>query len=152
MAFKNRQAVIDFIEKGYFASAMRADFDGILNCFCEDVEVLIRHGDNPVRVFSKYPSGEESHLKEFYTHLSGTFEAWFGDYKHFVDLDENRCASYFTVRLTPKSPDMLAEVGVQELQNCNFFRFEDGLIKHMIIYYSNSAAEAGSRAPTGYPK
>jgi hypothetical protein len=152
MSFDNRKAVIDFIENTYFGSVMQDDIPAVLKCFHDEAEVLIRHGDNPPRHFSLKPGAGESDLEDFYAHLCGTFESWFGHFKHFVDLEDDRSACYFTVRLTPKSNDEKESIGVQELQNCNFFRFKDGLINHMIIYYSNSAAEAGENTPTGYPQ
>jgi hypothetical protein len=152
MLFDNRNAVIDFVENAYFGSVMHADIPAVLKCFHDDAEVLIRHGDNPVRRFSLHPGKGEANLGEFYTHLCGNFEAWFGHFKHFIDLEENGSACYFTVRLTPKETDDKELIGVQELHNCNFFRYEDGLIRHMIIYYSNTTAEAGDNTPTGYPQ
>jgi hypothetical protein len=151
MSFSSREDIVKFVENDYFGSVTRDDIDAVLACFHPDAKVLIRHGDNPVRHFSATPAAGESELRDFYAHLNGTFQTWFGGFKHFVDLEENRSACYFTVRLTPSSEEMLDRVGVQELNNCNFFRFRDAKIEHMIIYYSNSAAEAGADTPTGYP-
>ena len=151
MSFENREEIIKFVEEDYFGSAVRNDIDGVLASFEPNAKIMIRHGDNPVRRFAPNPEEGESSLVEFYEHLCGTFEVWFGNFKHFVDFEENKSACYFTVRLTPRSAEMLEEVGVQELQNCNFFRFSGKKIDHMIIYYSNTAAGASQELPTGYP-
>ena len=151
MAFRKREDVIKFVENEYFGSVVRNDIDAVLACFHANAKILIRHGDNPVRKFWLEPGAGESELREFYMHLCGTFSTWFGDFNHFIDLEENQSACYFTVRLTPFSGELLESVGEQELKNCNFFRFRDNKIEHMIIYYSNTAAEAGQKMPTGYP-
>jgi hypothetical protein len=151
MAFGERAEIVNFVENQYFGSVVRNDIDAVLACFHTDAKILIRHGDNPVRNFSLQPGARESELREFYMHLCGTFSTWFGNFNHVIDFEENRSACYFTVRLTPFSDELLESAGEQELNNCNFFRFRDDKIEHMIIYYSNSGAEAGQKMPTGYP-
>jgi hypothetical protein len=150
MSLTDRDAVIEFVEQAYFGSVQRQDIAAVMGCFEATAEVVIRHGDNPVRQFSVAPQAGADDLQTFYAHLCGNYQAQFRDFKHFVDLDAQRSACYFTVRLTPKADGLYADAGVQTLQNCNFFEYEDGRIRQMIIYYSNSDSADGT--PTGYPK
>jgi len=150
MSLTDRDGVIEFVEQAYFGSVQRQDIAAVMGCFEAKAEVVIRHGDNPVRNFSVAPKPGVDDLQNFYAHLCGNYEAWFGDFNHFVDLDAQRSACYFSVRLTPKSDGLYADAGVQTLQNCNFFQYEDDRIRHMIIYYSNSGSVDDT--PTGYPK
>lgn len=152
MNFESRDAVIRFVEQAYFGSAMRADVAGMLACFVPDARVTVRHGDNPERYFSPAAHGQHAELGSFFEHLCSTFEPWFGNFEHFVDLEQDRSACYFTVRLTPREPDMLADSGILELRNCNFFCYQDGKIDEMIIYYANSGASERRSMPTGYPQ
>ena len=147
----DRESCITFIEKAYFGSVRGGNLDAVMGCFTADARVIIRHGDNQERLFGARPSDGETPLREFYEHLCGNYDAWFGDYEHYIDIEEQRAASRFTVRLTPKPDGLYADAGTQELVNCNFFEFDGDLISHMIIYYANPTAGASS-TPTGYPK
>ena len=151
MSLNNRAGVVSFVEESYFGNVSANNIDAVMECFHSDATVLIRHGDKPPRHFAVEPDSGESHLREFYTHLCGSFEARFEDFSHFIDLEANGSACYFTVRLTPRSADMLDSVGVQVLRNCNFFHYRGGKIERMMIYYANSAAETADAKPTGYP-
>jgi hypothetical protein len=152
----DRASCISLIEETYFGNVAGGRIDAVIDCFANDAHVIIRHGDNPERLFGVRPSGGEIPLREFYDHLCGNYGAWFGDYEHYIDIDAQRAASRFTVRLTPNPDGLYAGADTQELLNCNFFEFRDDLISHMIIYYANpkaGAAGAGpSTTPTGYPK
>jgi hypothetical protein len=149
MSRTEREAVIDFVEHAYFGSVQNQNIEAVMNCFQPRADVIIRHGDNPIRHFAAAPAAGQANLQDFYTHLCGNYDAWFGDFKHFVDVGAQRSACYFTVRLTPKTDGLYADAGVQELKNCNFFEYERDLIRHMIIYYSNTGSAANT--PTGYP-
>ena len=151
----DRASCVEFIEQTYFGSVRNGDIGAIMACFDSEAKVIIRHGDNPERFFSVQPSGAATNLLDFYQHICGNYDARFGDFQHFIDIDEQRAASHFKVRLTPKPEGLYAEAGVQELLNCNFFEFNDGLIGHMIIYYANpqgDAATGSAKTPTGYPR
>jgi hypothetical protein len=147
----DRESCIAFIEQAYFGNVRDGNMDAVMGCFSPDASVIIRHGDNPERHFGVQPTGETSPLREFYEHLCGNYDTWFGEFEHYIDSEEQRAASRFTVRLTPKPDGLYSDAGTQELVNCNFFEFHDDLISHMIIYYANPTAGA-SGMPTGYPK
>ena len=149
----DRDACIELIEQTYFGNVRRGDLDATMACFTPDARVIIRHGDNPERRFGVKPDTGETALRNFYAHLCGNYTTWFGAFHHTIDGNEDRAASRFTVRLSPKPDKLYADAGDQELLNCNFFEFRNGLISHMIIYYSNPAAGGRQQpgTPTGYP-
>ena len=156
MQMTERDACIHCVEESYFSNVRAGNLDLFLACFRPGAEVIIRHCDNAERVFSAGSGKDAVELAEFYQHLCGNYSAWFGNFVHFIDLEAQKSACHFKVRLTPKDKGLYAGAGTQELQNCNFFEYRDGLINHMIIYYSNSGAggadvEVGGRTPTGYP-
>jgi hypothetical protein len=141
-----RADLIDVIESRYFGAVMRADLPAIRACFTPHATIIIRHGDNPVRHFAA-----RSDLMDFYTHICGNYDCWFGAFEHTIDLAALRAASRFRVRLTPKPTGLYAAAAVQNLENCNFFDLTpDQRIHHMVIYYANPTA--GPAAPTGYPR
>jgi len=156
MTTYNRDNYVNLVEQAYFGNVALANIDAVLDCFTENCLVTIRHGDNPLRVFRKKPTVNEKPLAEFYSHLCGNFDAWFGDFVHYIDADIGMCACTFTVKLTPKQDSEYFTAGVQTLNNCNFFSYEGGKIKEMTIYYSNTEAGAAANqsvsSPTGYPR
>jgi hypothetical protein len=152
---KDRHSYIEFIEQRYFGNVAEGKLDEVLNCFNDDAQVVIRHGDKPERRFALLPQAAESDLLSFYQHLCENYECWFGNYHHYIDIEEGSAASRFTVRLTPISSGIYASYAAQELRNCNFFEFRDGRISDMIIYYANPDSQntksQQSGKPTGYP-
>jgi hypothetical protein len=138
---------VRFVEDRYFGNVSRDRQAEVLDCFTADAEILIRHGDLPVRHLKARPEPGEPHLGDFWKHLNGNFAASFTAFEHFVDVAAQRCAATFTVTLTPRPGSAYAAQGVQTLQNCNFFWFRDERVRKMIVYYSNSAGQG----PTGYP-
>jgi hypothetical protein len=150
MPLTDREAVIKFVEHTYFGSVQRQDIAAVMDCFTATATVIIRHGDNPVRQFSKVTQAGTDNLQDFYAHLCGNYDAWFGDFQHYIDGGAQRSACYFTVQLTPKPDGLYAAAGRQTLQNCNFFDYKGDRIRHMIIYYSNTGSADGT--PTGYPQ
>lgn len=149
----NRDACIAFIEHNYFGNVRAGQLEATMDCFTPDARVDIRHGDNPLRRFAVRPARDATSLVDFYRHLCSNYDAWFGEFQHFIDTEANRAASHFVVRLTPKPAGLYADAGVQELLNCNFFEFRAERISNMIIYYANPTANpaATTQAPTGYP-
>ena len=146
---KDRSAYVDFIERRYFGKVSADDLKGVRDCFADDAEVLIRHGDNPERRYSPSPGPGQEPLLSFFEHLCGNYDCWFGQFRHTIDVDRQRAASRFAVRLTPKPEGLYADHPQQQLLNSNFFEFADGRITFMLINYANVGA---SEAPTGYPR
>ena len=145
---KDRSAYIDFIERRYFGNVSADDLQAVRDCFADDAEVLIRHGDNPERRYSPSPGPGQEPLGSFFEHLCGNYDCWFGHFRHTIDIDRQRAASRFVVRLTPKPGGLYADHPTQQLLNSNFFEFAGGRISFMLINYANAA---GPDTPTGYP-
>jgi hypothetical protein len=154
---KDRSSYVEFIEQTYFGSVADGNINQVLSCFNDDARVIIRHGDQPERLFALHPLEGEAELPSFYEHLCDNYDCWFGKYHHYIDIEQDSAASRFTVRLEPKPNGLYANAAPQELRNCNFFEFRSHRISDMIIYYSNpdeqsDDAHANNDKPTGYPK
>jgi ketosteroid isomerase-like protein len=144
---------IKLVEQDYFGNVARQDVAGILACFTEDARVTIYHGDNEPRRFSGAADDGAAPLRSFFDHLLANYDPHFEDFSHFVDAENDRCAAYFKVRLTPKPDSPYVASGVLNLCNCNFFLYRDGKIHDMTLYYANpEAAKMAGPAPTGFPK
>lgn len=156
MTALNRDYCVKLVEEDYFGNVMKEDIAAAVACFTEDSEVVIYHGDNPVRRFHGSPTGDQLPLEAFYDHLLGNYDALFEDFEHTIDLDTGRCASNFIVTLTPKAGSAYEETGTLTLNNSNFFRCRDGKIFYMVIYYANPTLGeklgVQSSTPTGFPK
>ena len=140
----DRDGMIRLVEHDYFGNVAAARIDAALACFCDGAEVTIRHGDLEPRIFRH--GADQGALEGFLRHLTQQYDPWFGDFEHYVDVEQQRIASRFTVRLTTRMPESHPST---VLKNCNFFDLEDGQIRHMLIYYTNPGAESGEY--TGYP-
>ncbi|HJP05809.1 MAG TPA: hypothetical protein QF799_12385 [Gammaproteobacteria bacterium] len=151
MSLDNHESIRSFVEERYFGNVSEGNIDSVIECFESGARVVIRHGDNPVREFVAGSGGGDTELMEFYEHLCGNYDARFDDFQHFVDLEQQRSACYFKVRLQPKPDGLYSGAGTQELYNCNFFEYRNDRISHMIIYYSNPQAD-NTDNPTGYPR
>jgi hypothetical protein len=151
MSFDNHESFRSFVEERYFGNVAGGKITAVMDCFEPGAEVVIRHGDNPVREFIARSEDGGTELREFYEHLCGNYEAWFGNFQHFIDVEQQRSACYFTVRLQPRPDGLYADTEIQELHNCNFFEYRDDRINQMIIYYSNPQADNADN-PTGYPR
>jgi hypothetical protein len=150
MKFADNNSCVQFVEQTYFANVRDGNIEAVMQCFEPDATVIIRHGDKPERVFTAGMDADATALEDFYQHLCGNYDSWFGNFSHFIDLPAQKSACHFQVRLNPKAEGLYADAGVQELRNCNFFVYNDMRISHMIIYYSNPQADGADR-PTGYP-
>jgi ketosteroid isomerase-like protein len=148
----SRSELADLAEHRYFGAVARADLSAVLDCFTNDAEIIIRHGDLPTRLMQARPAPGVPHLSEFWKHLNANFDAAFTGFEHFVDEAAQRCAATFDVTLRPKPDSPYAARGTLQLKNCNFFWVRDGRIARMIVYYANpdtGGDPAGK--PTGYP-
>ena len=147
----SRDAYIELIEDRYFGSVSRGNIEGALSCFTPDALVTIRHGDSPPRTFRADGEGAAA-LSDFLEHLLANYEPSFTDFVHYVDTENERCASRFIARLTPRPGSTHEAAGVQELRNCNFFDLAAGKFHEMLVYYTNPGSEGDhASAPTGYP-
>ncbi|MSO98073.1 MAG: nuclear transport factor 2 family protein [Rhodospirillaceae bacterium] len=152
----NRDYYLKLIETDYFGSVMAAKMDAVLACFTPAAEVNIYHGDNPIRRFFAKPGKDQESFTVFWGHLFENYHAHFGNFHHVIDTEHDCAASTFLPTLTPKPGSAYLAAGILTLNNCNFFRFKDGKIDHMIIYYANptlgAKLGAASSGPTAFPK
>jgi len=147
-----RRELVDLCETRYFGGVAREQLDAVLECFTPDALIVIRHGDNPERLFHGRPAAGELHLSEFWKHVNANFVAGFGEFEHYVDAEQQRIASTFLVTLAPKPGSPYVSRGTLTLKNCNFFKVEGGRIAHMMVYYSNPDTGGDPVGkPTGFP-
>lgn len=148
-----RTACIDLVENRYFGNVSRERLQDVLDCFTDDAQILIRHGDHPTRLMKARPGPGETHISEFWKHLNANYWSHFEDFEHFIDLEAARCAATFRVTLAPKPGSAYAERGRLTLYNCNFFWLEQARIARMIVYYANPDTGGPMEGkPTGYPR
>ncbi|MBM3512997.1 MAG: nuclear transport factor 2 family protein [Alphaproteobacteria bacterium] len=140
----------------YFEAVMREDMAGVRSRFTPSAKITIFHGDNPKREFHLADLDGPNSLIHFYGHLWANYQVKFRDFTYTIDPPANEGACYFIVTLTPKPGSAYAATGPLLLNNCNFFKFENGVIASMIIYYANPTlgATLGNTqgAPTAFPK
>ncbi len=151
-----RADYVKVIEKKYFASVMKQNYDAVLANFTEDARVTIYHGDNPVQIFFKNPKGKQQSFKVFYGHLFDNYLVNFGKYNTVVDVANKKAAATFTPHLKPKKGSAYKKAGDLHLNNCNFFWFRSDKIADMIIYYANPTLGKklglDPKMPTAFPK
>jgi ketosteroid isomerase-like protein len=156
MPVYDRAYYTKLVEQDYFGNVMKEDIAAACACFTEDSEVVIYHGDNPVRRFYGTPKDGQLPLDAFYEHLLGNYGAKFEHFEHTIDLEYQRCAANFLVTLTPKPGSTYETTGTLTLNNSNFFRCRDGKIYYMVIYYANPTLGeklgVQTTSPTGFPK
>ena len=142
---------------GYFDAVMREDMAVVRAKFTPSAKITILHGDNPKREFLLADVNGPNSLTHFYGHLWANYSVKFYDFTYIIDAGADAGSCYFKVTLTPKPGSEYAATGALHLNNCNFFRFANGLIADMMIYYANptlGAALGGDtkKAPTAFPK
>ena len=109
----------------YFARVDGGDIDGTLelmtpDCFLEVVTDKVRH------------EGRDDGVRgTFERRLEQVGEAWHGNFKHIVDVEQGRVGSRFDVNRTWKDGRSMS------LDNINFFQFEGALIKSISVWMSN---------------
>ncbi len=113
------------VEK-YFASVDRKDMAATLNCFCQDAVFTIQSA------FTIH-EGRDTGIKQMFENFFENFPSGVHkDFRHVVDVDNERCAAQFNVELIG------ADGSQTNLSNCNFFYFEDGKFKRVYVYMSGA--------------
>jgi len=100
------------------------------------------------QVIARIKAGQEP-LPSFFERLCGNYDCWFGEFRHTIDVEGQRAASRFVVRLPPQPAGLYADHPVPQLLNSNFFEFAGGRTPFMMINYSTAPAPD---TPTVYPR
>lgn len=117
---------VDMVENGYFANVDRKDMDAVLDCFREDAVFTIQSA------FTTH-EGRDGGIRKMFENLFDTYSSRIvhRDFRHVVDVENNRCAAQFEVEL--KQGDGQETY----LSNCNFFYLdEDGKFERVFVYMS----------------
>lgn len=117
---------VDMVESKYFANVDRKDMEAVLDCFAEDAVFTIQSA------FTTH-EGRDAGIRQMFENLFETYSQKIvhRDFKHVVDVDNNRCAAQFEVELTD------GEGAETYLSNCNFFYLdENGKFERVFVYMS----------------
>lgn len=123
---RHRDYYVDMVESKYFANVDRKDMDAVLDCFAEDAVFTIQSA------FTTH-EGRDTGIRQMFENLFETYSQKIvhRDFKHVVDVDNNRCAAQFEVELID------AEGNETYLSNCNFFYLDDnGKFERVFVYMS----------------
>ncbi len=120
----------------YFGNVIKEDLEGVLACFTDDAEVTIYDGDNAVRRTYRAPTGDQPSMEAFYEAFFKTNITAVDDYVHTIDVEAERCATNFTLTLTPKADSGSGTGEPRTFHNSNFFRCRNGKIYAMTVYFA----------------
>jgi hypothetical protein len=120
----HRLDYVNLVEKAYFASVRRRDLGGTLACFNEDAVFTIQSA------FTTY-SGRDTEIRRMFERFFGGYTSIIHrDFDHVVDLDNDRCATRFSVDLVN------AQQAASTMSNCNFFYLKNGRFQRVYVYMS----------------
>jgi len=123
---RQRDYYVDMVEQKYFANVDRKDMDAVLDCFTEDAVFTIQSA------FTTH-EGRDTGIRKMFENLfeTNSQKIVHRDFKHVVDVENNRCAAQFEVELTDNDGNETY------LSNCNFFYLdENGKFERVFVYMS----------------
>ncbi len=135
MHLTSRDQYIDIVEHRYFGAMARARPEQILPLLADTAVLTGFFGSNVPRIVKHHPKEGEESFEQFLGALHTDFALAYSSFEHFVDVDQQRSACTFLLEVTPRSRDSI--VGIRRLRNCNFFRFEAGLITMVTAYFAS---------------
>ena len=139
MRFNSREQYVNLIEKSYFGNMAAGQPQLIMPLLAADAVLTGFFGANaPRRVSHDGLAGKESFLA-FLSALQTDFELRYSSFFHIVDVDLERSACTFRLEIAPR--EVKSSIGIRTLRNCNFFQFQDGLIKAVTAYFANPSGD-----------
>lgn len=125
MSSYNRQHYIDLVEACYFGNVDDKHLQPVLDCFHPDALLTVQTA--PIT-----HEGRDQGIREMFETLFSSYETiWHGDFTHTVDVEGQRIASRFTVRLKDFEGNDI------ELYNSNFWYCRDGRFKRVYVFMSS---------------
>jgi len=140
MKLTAREQFIDIVERQYFGSMAAASPERILPLLTEDAVLTGFYGINAPRIVRRHPAAGEESFVGFLGGLLTNFTLTYSQFVHFVDLERQQCACTFRLVITPR--DVASTLPERRLRNCNFFRFDDGLIGAIAVYFADPLVDA----------
>ena len=135
MPSTSRAQYIDLIESRYFGNMARSQPHLIMPLLTDDAVLTGFFGSNsPRRVSNDGAPGKESFVA-FLSALQADFDLRYSDFFHIVDVELERSACTFRLEIVPR--DGTSKIGLRTLRNCNFFQFQNGLIKAVTAYFAS---------------
>jgi hypothetical protein len=88
----------------------------------------------------RLPAAGEESFADFLGGLHAKFTLAYSHFVHFVDVEKQQSACTFRLVIAPR--DTGSGLPERRLRNCNFFRFEDGLIGAITAYFADPVIDA----------
>lgn len=124
---RGRDFYVKMVETNYFGNVDARNLEAVLDCFCDDAIFTIQSAHSVHR--------GKVEIREMFIELFKNYEPKMihKDFRHVVDVENNRCSAQFNVELieTSGGPEI-------SLTNCNFFYFNEyGKLKEVYVYMSD---------------
>ena len=114
--------ITDLVERHYFHNVDNKNLDLVLKCFAEDSVLRVKTADVTHR-------GRDGEIRRMFANLMKDTEIiYHGEFRHTVDVENQKIASEFLVR---NDYDDGSHV---DKRNCNFFEIQNGLFKDVSVY------------------
>ncbi|MEH7383452.1 nuclear transport factor 2 family protein [Bacillus sp. JJ1533] len=125
---RGKEFYVKAVEEKYFGNVDGRNLEAILENFREDAVFTIQSAHSVHK-------GRDTEIRQMYLDLFKNYEPKMihKDFRHVVDVENNRIASQFNVELIPTEggPEIF-------LTNCNFFYLdENGKFKEVYVYMSD---------------
>ena len=132
-----RDDSIAMVEKVYFGGMTRGDVEPIFALFAPGATITTFYGETPARRMCAEPGPGEEPLADFFTKAVDTFDVYYTDFEHVVDVEAERIWSIYTLHISGKPGGPMADSPARELRNCNFFELRNGRIIAVTAYFAN---------------
>jgi hypothetical protein len=129
-----REDYVELIEDRYFGNMAQGRPGASVALFAPDAVLTARFSGLPARVARHRPGEGEETLTAFFSVVLETFRVGYRDFWHAIDVPGQRVCSLYTLRLDARHPEAGAGDGpVRELRNVNFFQFDHGRIREVLV-------------------
>ena len=124
MSKLNEQELIDLVVDKYFRCVDNKKLQGTLDCFADDAVLRVESA-------KVEHQGHDGIGRMFGDFMEATPSIYHGDFTHVVDVENQNIASEF---VAINNYDDGKRV---EMRNCNFFKVENGVFKHVTVYMTD---------------
>lgn len=124
MADLDAEQLVALVERDYFGNVDAKNVEGVLAVLAPDARLTVQTAGVTHR-------GRDTEIARMFASFLASFrEGWHGDFRHVIDVPNQRIASRFGVRLTDHGGQ------VASASNANFFQIRDGLVTEIDVYMS----------------
>jgi hypothetical protein len=130
----SRQDYVELIEDRYFGNMSQGRPEASVALFAPDAVLTARFPGLPARVARHEPRVGEETLTAFFSVVLQSFRVGYRDFWHTVDVPGQRVCSLYTLRLETVNQEAGGGDGpIRELRNVNFFQFDDGRLREVLV-------------------